>query len=161
MQDVAVSGAPDLNLDGPLVLVVDDNDGFATLVTAVLRSVGCRVDRAARGMEALRKVESGPPALVLLDLHMPEMDGIEVLRRLRARSPFDKIPVIVLTATTGIDEVTTACRLGAKDYVTKPLDPANLIMKVQRHLPARYRRRSSGIGLPAVLKDREDSTVLI
>jgi CheY-like chemotaxis protein len=160
MPDAPVSGAPDLNVSGPLVLVVDDSDGFATLVTAVLMSVGCRVDRAASGTEALRKVASGPPALILLDLHMPEMDGIAVLRRLRARPPFDKIPVIVLTATTSIDDVTVACRLGAKDYVPKPLDPANLITKVQRHLPARYRQRSSNV--PAtVLKDRENRTVWV
>jgi CheY-like chemotaxis protein len=160
MPDVSVSGAPDLNPSGPLVLVVDDSDGFATLVTAVLMSVGCRVDRAASGTEALRKVASGPPALILLDLHMPEMDGIAVLRRLRARPPFDKIPVIVLTATTSIDDVTVACSLGAKDYVPKPLDPANLITKVQRHLPARYRQRSSNFP-PPVLKDRENRTVWV
>jgi CheY-like chemotaxis protein len=160
MPDAPVSGAPDLNVNGPLVLVVDDSDGFATLVTAVLMSVGCRVDRAASGTEALRKVASGPPALILLDLHMPEMDGIGVLRRLRARPPFDKIPVIVLTATKSTDDVTVACSLGAKDYVPKPLDPANLITKVQRHLPARYRQRSSNIP-PTVLKDRENRTVLI
>jgi CheY-like chemotaxis protein len=140
--------------DGPLVLVIDDNAAFATLVTTVLESLGCQVERAASGVEGLGKVASRPPALILLDLHMPEMDGIGVLKRLRGRPPFDKIPVIVLTARQAIDDVTMACRLGATDYMTKPLDPANLVAKVLRQLPARRRRIPSNRGpTPAVLKD--------
>jgi CheY-like chemotaxis protein len=148
----ADSDAP--NPDGPLVLVIDDNAAFATLVATVLESLGCQVERAASGAEGLRKVASRPPALILLDLHMPEMDGIGVLRRLRGRPPFDKIPVIVLTARQAIDDVTTACRLGATDYMTKPLDPANLVAKVLRQLPARRRHVPLEVGpRPKVLKD--------
>jgi CheY-like chemotaxis protein len=148
----AHSDAPDP--DGPLVLVIDDNAAFATLVATILESIGCQVERAASGAEGLRKVASRPPALILLDLHMPEMDGIGVLKRLRGRRPFDKIPVIVLTARQAIDDVTAACRLGATDYMTKPLNPANLVTKVLRQLPARRRRvPSDGGPRPTILKD--------
>jgi CheY-like chemotaxis protein len=125
------------NPRGPRVLVIDDNDAFARLVSVVLTSVGCQVERAASGAEGLRMIASRPPALIVLDLQMPQMDGIGVLRRLKARKPYDEIPVIVLTAKQTIDDVTIACGLGAKDYMTKPLDPATLITKALRNLPYR------------------------
>ncbi|MFD7086963.1 response regulator transcription factor [Streptomyces sp. NPDC059896] len=124
------------------MLVVDDDPTVAEVVTGYLERAGFSVDRAADGPEALRLAAARPPALVVLDLMLPGMDGLEVCRRLRATGP---VPVIMLTARGDEDDRILGLEIGADDYVTKPFSPRELVLRVESVL----RRHSGDQGRPA------------
>jgi DNA-binding response OmpR family regulator len=110
------------------ILVVDDEPNIADLVELYLRREGFRVIQASSGNDALRAVGDHRPRLVILDVGLPDIDGLEVCRRLRQTST---IPVIFLTARdTEVDRV-LGLELGADDYVTKPFSPAELVARVK------------------------------
>jgi two-component system, OmpR family, alkaline phosphatase synthesis response regulator PhoP len=110
------------------ILVVDDEPNIADLVELYLRREGFRVVQASSGDDALRAVGDHRPRLVILDVGLPDIDGLEVCRRLRQTST---IPVIFLTARdTEVDRV-LGLELGADDYVTKPFSPAELVARVK------------------------------
>jgi DNA-binding NtrC family response regulator len=114
------------------VLVVDDDASHTRIVTRWLQSAGHKVIAASTGAEALSVVESVAPDLVLLDLHLADMVGLDVLRALdHAHSD---LPVLMLTADRGVDHVVQAMRLGAADYLVKPLDRTRLVISVQNAL---------------------------
>ncbi|MFE6957983.1 response regulator transcription factor [Streptomyces sp. NPDC057696] len=110
------------------VLVVDDDPTVAEVVAGYLDRAGYEVDRAADGPAALDRADAHGPDLVVLDLMLPGMDGIEVCRRLRARGP---VPVIMLTARGDEDERILGLEVGADDYVTKPFSPRELVLRVE------------------------------
>ncbi len=116
------------------VLVVDDTEDNLFLMTALLEDK-YELLLAASGHEALAIIMSqAPPDLILLDIMMPEMDGYEVLRRIRQHPPSVTIPVIFLTALSTMEEEQLGLDLGAVDYITKPLSPPLLMTRVQSHL---------------------------
>ena len=102
------------------VLVVDDTPEAVELLVEFLSSKGYEVLTATSGEEALRRVKEDRPHLVLLDIHMPKMDGMEVLRRIREIDP--EMGVIMATAVNEEDVGRKALELGAFDYIVKPLD---------------------------------------
>jgi class 3 adenylate cyclase len=104
------------------LLVVDDDEGNRDVLGRVLQSKGYRVLLAASGPEALEIVDSQPVDLVLLDIMMPGVSGLDVLKALRERHPRETLPVIMATAKDQAKDVVDALRMGANDYVTKPLD---------------------------------------
>jgi diguanylate cyclase (GGDEF)-like protein len=110
----------------PIVMLVDDSVDVHRLLQARLKHEQIRLIGATRGKEALELAERSPPACILLDLDMPEMDGFEVLRALKDRSSTCNVPVIVLSGLVGSEDKVTAFDLGAVDYVTKPFDLAEL-----------------------------------
>ncbi|WP_432168044.1 response regulator transcription factor [Streptomyces sp. bgisy031] len=110
------------------VLVVDDDPTVAEVVAGYLGRAGYDVDRAADGPAALDRADAHGPDLVVLDLMLPGMDGLEVCRRLRARGP---VPVIMLTARGDEDERILGLEVGADDYVTKPFSPRELVLRVE------------------------------
>src|SRR5215470_11021501 len=115
-------------MDRGTVLVVDDEPNIADLVELYLRCDGFRVVQAANGDDAVRAVTIHRPRLVVLDVGLPDIDGLEVCRRLRATTT---IPVIFLTARdTEVDRI-LGLELGADDYVTKPFSPAELVARVK------------------------------
>jgi DNA-binding response OmpR family regulator len=123
------------------ILVVDDEPNIADLVELYLRRDGYRVVKAANGEDGLKAVGDHRPRLVVLDVGLPDIDGLEVCRRLRVASA---IPVIFLTARdTEVDRV-LGLELGADDYVTKPFSPAELVARVKAVL-----RRAEGGGATA------------
>ena len=125
------------------ILVVDDEPNIADLVELYLRRDGYRVVKAATGEEVAGAVRSHRPRLVVLDVGLPDIDGLEVCRRLRRTSA---IPVIFLTARdTEIDRV-LGLELGADDYVTKPFSPPELVARVKAVL-----RRADGTTATAEL----------
>ena len=125
-------------MDRGTVVVVDDEANIADLVVLYLRREGFRVVKAANGEDGIRAVQAQRPRLVVLDVGLPDIDGLEVCRRLRASSA---IPVIFLTARdTEVDRV-LGLELGADDYVTKPFSPAELVARVKAVL-----RRTEGGG---------------
>ena len=102
------------------ILVVDDDPEIVTLLSKILLNEGYNVMDAQNGRKALRKVEKGGIDLVILDLIMPEIGGIEVLKRLGDIAP--KLPVIVLTGHGDLQTAREAMMLGAYEYITKPFD---------------------------------------
>jgi DNA-binding response OmpR family regulator len=120
----------------PLVLAVDDEAGILRLIKLELTTQGFRVVTASSGEEALRMAEEQRPDIALLDIVMPEMTGLEVMRRLRERS---SIPVILLTAKGSESDKVRGLELGADDYLAKPFSPDELSARVRAVL-----RRSVG-----------------
>jgi two-component system alkaline phosphatase synthesis response regulator PhoP len=113
---------------GPRVLVVDDEESIVDLVGSYLRNDGFQVDIAMTGTEALAKARAFRPDLVVLDLNLPGVDGLEVLRQLRVESA---IYVILLTARTEETDRIVGLSVGADDYVTKPFSPRELVARVR------------------------------
>jgi two-component system, OmpR family, response regulator len=113
----------------PQVLVVDDEPNIRELVQVALKFHGCAVSTAASGMDALRQAESDQPDLIVLDVVMPDIDGFEVCRRLRAGG--NEVPVIFLTARDTSSDTVTGLALGGDDYVTKPFSVEALVARVR------------------------------
>ena len=121
----------------PLVLVADDEPRITKLVSIALGGEGFRVITAGGGEEALARAEEVRPDIVLLDIVMPDLDGIEVMRRLRERRP---VPVILLTAKGSATDKAMGLDLGADDYVAKPFHPDELAARVRAVI-----RRATGL----------------
>src|SRR5262245_1324796 len=120
----------------PLVLVADDEPRITKLVAIALSEEGFRVVTANGGEQALQKAEEVRPDIVLLDIVMPDLDGIEVMRQLRERRP---VPVILLTAKGSTADKAKGLDLGADDYIAKPFHPDELAARVRAVI-----RRSGG-----------------
>ena len=116
------------------ILVVDDEPDVLELVTYNLGQAGFQTDTAADGAEALRKARSTAPDLILLDLMLPEMDGLEVCKLLRRDAKTSGIPIIMLTARASEIDRIVGLELGAADYVPKPFSPRELVLRVKKRL---------------------------
>jgi len=130
------------------ILVVDDDPTVGEVVARYLEHAGYAVTVVADGQVALDKALADPPDLVVLDLMLPGLDGLEVFRRLRERFP---VPVVMLTALGDESDRLVGLELGADDYVTKPFSPRELVLRVQSVL-----RRSNAVLSPSrggVLRD--------
>ena len=116
------------------VLIVDDEPMARTLLRLMLVRAGFVVFEAEDGFDALEKVSKNPPDVVLLDVMMPGMDGFTVCEKLRAEDNTARIPVIMLSAKTGLDSINQGLRAGATVYLTKPISPEELTRHVQNAL---------------------------
>jgi two-component system response regulator ResD len=112
----------------PQVLVVDDDDTVASVVVTYLERAGHTVERVSDGQAALDAVAKSPPDLMVLDLMLPEVDGLEVCRRVR-RTQAD-LPIIMLTALGEAEDRIAGLEVGADDYVTKPFSPRELVLRI-------------------------------
>jgi len=124
----------------PLVLAVDDEAGILRLIKLELSTQGFRVVTAENGEGGLRMAEEHRPDIVLLDIVMPDMTGLEVMRKLRERT---NIPVILLTAKGSDADKVRGLEMGADDYVTKPFSPKEVVARV-RALLRRSRSQAPG-----------------
>lgn len=115
----------------PKILVVDDEPDVLELVEYNLAGAGFAVITATDGAEALAKIRTHQPELVILDVMMPEMDGTEVCKLLRRDPATADIPIILLTARAGEIDRVLGFELGADDYVTKPFSPRELVLRVK------------------------------
>lgn len=115
---------------GARVLVVDDEPEIAALVAYHLARASYRVQTAADGPEAFRAVDAERPDLIVLDVLLPGLSGLEVLKALHARPELQTMPVVLLTACGGDTERIVGLRLGADDYITKPFSPQELVLRV-------------------------------
>ncbi|MCB2226260.1 MAG: sigma-54 dependent transcriptional regulator [Desulfarculaceae bacterium] len=118
----------------PLILVVDDEAAHRLMLTAHLEEAGYRVAEAADGGAAVATVEAEPVDLVLMDLVMPRVTGMEALGRIKGAHP--ELPVMMMTAYGSIDSAVQALKIGAEDYLTKPLDVDEVLIKIERQLKA-------------------------
>ena len=125
------------------VLIVEDEPDIRELVVHHLKREGYQVSVAASGEEALRQVQASPPDLVLLDLMMPAMNGLEVCRRLRQDPVTASLPIVMLTAKGDEIDRVLGLEIGADDYITKPFSPRELVARVRAVL-----RRAHGDDVP-------------
>ena len=119
---------------GRKVLAVDDERHIVRLIQVNLERAGYQVATAFDGAEALKKVESDKPDLIVLDVMMPKMDGFEVLKRLQANPESREIPIVMLTAKAQDADVFRGWASGVSAYLTKPFNPLELITFVKRIL---------------------------
>ena len=115
----------------PRILLVDDDEGNREVLAYFLRRRGFTVSTASSGEDALVALDSDAFALVLLDVVMPGLGGLETLRAIRARFPASTLPVVMVTGLDGGDDVTTAIEMGADDYVTKPYQLADALTRIR------------------------------
>jgi phosphate regulon transcriptional regulator PhoB len=132
---------------GRAVLVVEDEPDIRDLIVLHLARDGFRCRTAASGAEALRQVKAQAPDLVVLDLMLPEMDGLEVCRRLRGDPATAGVPIIMLTARADEVDRVVGLEMGADDYVAKPFSPKELVARVRAVL-----RRSQRVATEPVLR---------
>jgi len=133
------------NPPGDDILIVDDEASVVEVVSLYLQREGFRARAARNGTEALLALQSARPALVILDVMLPHIDGLTLIRRMRENPAFD-VPVIMLTARGRETDRISGLDLGADDYITKPFSPAELVSRVKAVL-----RRAGG-------KTRETTT---
>ena len=114
----------------PKILVVDDEPEAVELVEFNLKQAGFDVATADDGEEALRKAKAAQPALIVLDLMLPEIDGLEVYKLLRRDPATAAVPIIMLTAKAAEIDRVVGLELGADDYITKPFSPRKLVDRI-------------------------------
>ncbi|PHX81264.1 MAG: DNA-binding response regulator [Thermoleophilia bacterium] len=110
------------------ILIVEDEINIATPVKTYLEKAGFDVDHALTGVDALRLMEATPPNLIVLDLNLPDIDGLEVCRRIRATS---QVPIIMVTARDDDIDKIVGLEVGADDYLTKPFNVRELVARVK------------------------------
>jgi len=119
------------------ILVVDDEKDVVEVIKARLEANNYEVLTAVSGKEGLEKAKTGQPGLILLDVMMPEMDGFEVLRKLRdmrLKKEIKNIPVVMLTAKGELSSMSRARELGSSDYFVKPFDSEELLRYIRRYV---------------------------
>ena len=135
-----------MSATAPNILVVEDESSIASFVSLYLRNAGYAVRTAATGADALSDAAANPPALVVLDLMLPDIDGIEVTKRIRQSSD---VPILMLTARDEDVDKIIGLEVGADDYLTKPFNPRELVARVKsilrRAAPERRERESETI----------------
>ena len=130
---MSMSMDPDRN-PSKKILVVDDNQDNRELVVKVLRKYGYHVIEAADGEEALGKAETERPALILMDISLPKIDGYEVTRRLKRQEYFKDIPIIALTAHAMKGDREKALCSGCEGYISKPINVRELPEQIKQYL---------------------------
>ena len=147
---------------GERILVVDDEPDIIALVAYHLARSGYRVSTAASGTEALEAARDEQPALIVLDLMLPELSGFQVLERLRADKILADIPVLMLTARREEPDRVQGLSLGADDYLVKPFSPQELVLRVRnilRRTRTKVAERRNVIDIGTVEIDKDAHTV--
>ncbi|MDP1991991.1 MAG: sigma-54 dependent transcriptional regulator [Syntrophales bacterium] len=142
----------------PKILVVDDDESHRIMLRAVLKGEGYRVTEAADGTDAVKAVETDAFDLILMDIRMTNMDGIEALTEIRKISPL--VPVLIMTAYASVKTAVEALKAGAFDYVTKPLDIEELKILIEKGLE-NYHLRTENLALKERIGDRFDFSRII
>lgn len=126
--------------DKGLILVVDDVPQNLQVLRSTLQKEGYRIAAANNGQVALRYLQKEVPDLILLDVMMPEINGFEVCREIKSQDAFKDVPVIFLTARTEVEDVIAGFDAGGVDYITKPFNMAELLMRVKTHMELKQAR---------------------
>ncbi|MCX7020404.1 MAG: response regulator transcription factor [bacterium] len=135
------------------VLVVEDERAIAELVALHLREHGYEAVITGEGLPVFRLVEQHKPSLIILDIMLPDLDGIEILKRLRSSAQTRSLPVILLTARAEEGDRIMGLESGADDYVTKPFSPRELMLRADKLIQSRQPDR--GMGSPVVFGQLE------
>jgi two-component system, OmpR family, alkaline phosphatase synthesis response regulator PhoP len=129
------------------ILIVEDEPDILQLVKLYLEKEGFRTATAVNGAQALKKVKEDKPDLIVLDLMLPEIDGLEVCKRLRSIPDTALLPIIMLTAKAEESDTVIGLELGADDYVAKPFSPKALVARIKALLRRLERKPAEGTGL--------------
>ena len=113
------------------ILIVDDSPTIRRMVRVSLAPIGAEFIEASSGLEAIEQLALGPIRLMVLDLNMPDMHGLEVLGFVRANQKFQQLPILVLTTRDDPSSRTAAMQAGATNYLTKPFTPTNLLAEAR------------------------------
>ncbi len=124
---------------GKQILIVEDEEDVIELIRYNLAKEGLNCDAAYNGKEALSKTQATLPDLVMLDLMLPEIDGLEVCKRLKSNPQTEHIPIVMVTAKSDEADIVTGLELGADDYITKPFSPKVLVARVRAVLRRKTR----------------------
>src|SRR5436853_7649490 len=114
------------------ILTVDDSKTIRMIVAKTLKPFDCQIAEASNGAEGLEAAAKEKPDLIILDITMPVMDGVEMLTKLKADPDLKAVPVMMLTAESGKDNVLKIAKLGVRDYLVKPFKEEQLIEKVAK-----------------------------
>ncbi|MDP2325278.1 MAG: response regulator, partial [Gammaproteobacteria bacterium] len=128
---------------GPKILTVDDSRTIRMIVARAFKSFACEILEAADGVEGLAMVNREKPDIILLDYTMPVMDGFEMLNKLKADPEARNIPVVMLTAEAGRDNVLKIARLGVRDYLVKPFKEDLVVERVGRIIDLKAKNEAS------------------
>jgi CheY-like chemotaxis protein len=129
------------NFDGALLMVVDDDSLVQEVLQAKLERAGYRVCVLPDGDSALQAIAENLPDLLILDINMPGLDGFEVCRRLRSDERTRAMPILMLTAYGGLDHIVKGLEIGADDYMTKPFEFEELLVRIKSLLRMRWIER--------------------
>ena len=140
------------------ILVVEDEPDILQLVKLYLEKEGFRTATAVNGVQALKKVKEDKPDLIVLDLMLPEIDGLEVCKHLRSVPDTAMLPIIMLTAKAEESDTVIGLELGADDYVAKPFSPKALVARIKALLRRLERTPAEGSGLYLYGPLRMDTT---
>ncbi len=126
--------APDQEAQTPTILIVDDNPKNLQVLGNIVKKPGYRVAAAINGTQALAMIKKMPPDLILLDIIMPELDGLKVCTMLKTAPETAHIPIIMLTAKSDSKDIVKGFEAGVEDYMTKPFNPTELLARVNTHM---------------------------
>jgi CheY-like chemotaxis protein len=129
-QEGTLNASADVNI--PLILLVEDNEANIATISNYLQAKGYQLALAGNGEEAIAMAESVNPDLILMDIQMPGMDGLEAMRRIRTNSNLTQIPIIALTALAMTGDRERCLEVGANDYLTKPVKLKQLAALIQQ-----------------------------
>jgi CheY-like chemotaxis protein len=132
---------PDLKPAIPRVLIADDNPQGVELLEAYLAGCAYETETAADGEETLRKVAQWRPDLILLDIMMPKISGFEVCKRIRANPETHDMAVLMITALDQLSDIERAVEAGTDDFLTKPINKTELLLRVRSALKSRLNKR--------------------
>ena len=121
----------------PRIFIAEDDESILDLLVTRLRIAGYQTTQEKDGLAALEAIRRNPPNACILDVNMPRLDGFQVLKGLRADPLTAHVPVLILTARRAPDDIKTAIRLGATDYLSKPFNHEQLLARVARLLRKR------------------------
>ena len=114
------------------VLLVDDSRAIRRIISEIMKQVGFEVSEASNGLEALQQLEEqGAPDLVLVDWNMPHMNGLDLIKAIRANPNYSDLPLMMVTTETEQERMALALMAGVNDYVIKPFDKAAIVDKLQ------------------------------
>ena len=126
------------------ILLVDDEEDILEFLSYNLKKEGFGIDTANNGISALKKLEKSKPDLIILDVMMPEMDGIEVCEKIREKQRYDDILILFLTARSEDYSELAGFSAGADDYITKPIKPKLLVSRVNAILKRKRKKKNDG-----------------
>ena len=141
----------------PLIMVVDDDQDLAEMLGIVLTSEGYEVNLVNRGDEVISAFESQTPDLVLLDIMLPGLDGVEVCKKIREKS---MVPIVMLTAKGETQDVVAGLEAGADDYMVKPFNPQELVARLRVRLRRSGAVSNSGLKIGNIEIDQVSHTIL-
>src|SRR3990172_6896224 len=116
------------------ILIIDDDPTFLNMISDFLNSAGFRSLQAVNGLDGLKQLDSDNPHLVILDINMPKLDGMQTCRLIRANEKYRSVPVLMLTGRGDINDMIEARKMGADDYLVKPFESQTLLEKLERLL---------------------------